>query len=145
MQFFLDIMINPEYWKMQKIIFVKKNSVKNLIGIKGGYASVLNSKNKIVYEDIKKKNIHIYDFGDSTNTVLVTGGRPFTFSLNKVKSSPNECSSKEFNQLLNIAETQTQAGNYIEALDSYTKAYDICPMRDLEEQMAWLLSEIGGK
>jgi len=31
----------------------------------------------------------------------------------------------------------------MEALDAFRKAYCICPMRELEEQMAWLLGEVG--
>jgi hypothetical protein len=59
---------------------------------------------------------------------------------NQIKES---CSSKRFNSLLDRAEIQTQAGRYREALEVYKRAYSICPMRDLEEQMAWLLGEIG--
>jgi len=53
------------------------------------------------------------------------------------------CSSKTFISLLEMAETQTQAGHYNKALEAYRKAYRICPMKDLEEQMAWLLGEVG--
>ena len=37
----------------------------------------------------------------------------------------------------------TGKGYYKEALEAYRKAYRICPMRDLEEQMAWLMGEVG--
>ena len=57
----------------------------------------------------------------------------------KIKKS---CSSKTFISLLEMAETQTQLGHYSKALEAYRKAYGICPMRDLEEQMAWLLGEV---
>ena len=52
------------------------------------------------------------------------------------------CSSKVFVSLVESAEVQTQAGHYKKALERYQKAYSICPMRDLEEQMAWLMGEI---
>jgi len=55
------------------------------------------------------------------------------------------CSSKAFTSLLDTAETQTQNGQYSKALESYRKAYSICPMRDLEEQMAWLMGEVGNE
>ncbi len=48
-----------------------------------------------------------------------------------------------FTSLVDTAEIQTEAGNYKEALEAYRKAYRICPMRDLEEQMAWLMGEVG--
>ena len=51
------------------------------------------------------------------------------------------CSSNVFNSLLNTAEDQTEKGQYNEALDSFRKAYRICPMKDLEEMIAWLLGE----
>jgi len=53
------------------------------------------------------------------------------------------CRSKVFTSLLDTAETQTQRRQYSKALELYRKAYEICPMRDLEEQMAWLLGEVG--
>ncbi len=52
------------------------------------------------------------------------------------------CSSAVFNSLLHTAEEQTEKGQYNEALDSFRKAYRICPMKDLEEMMAWLLGEV---
>jgi len=52
------------------------------------------------------------------------------------------CSSKVFISLLDTAEEQTQAGHYKKALETYQKAYSICPIRDLEEQMAWLMGKI---
>lgn len=39
MQFFMDLTIDAEYWKNQKIVYVKEKSVRNLIGIVGEYAS----------------------------------------------------------------------------------------------------------
>ena len=57
--------------------------------------------------------------------------------------NPDACHSKLLIQLLDTAEAQTQAGHYKKALELYRKAYRICPMRNLEEQMAWLLAEVG--
>jgi len=54
----------------------------------------------------------------------------------------NSCKSEAFTSLVDTAEIQTQADHYKEALKVYRKAYRICPMRDLEEQMAWLMDEI---
>ncbi|WP_296824182.1 hypothetical protein [Sulfurovum sp.] len=53
------------------------------------------------------------------------------------------CSSKAFTTLLDAAEMQTQAGHYKEALETYRKVYAICSTKDIEEQMAWLMGEIG--
>ena len=39
MQVFLDIQIDPEYWKAQKIIYIREESVSEALGIKGKYAS----------------------------------------------------------------------------------------------------------
>ena len=60
-----------------------------------------------------------------------------------VQKQEDSCKSEVFTFLLDAAEIQTQAGHYKEALDAYRKAYSICPMRDLEEQMAWLMGEVG--
>jgi len=39
MQVFLDISLNVEFWKDQKIIYVREESISNIIGINGKYAS----------------------------------------------------------------------------------------------------------
>jgi len=39
MQVLLDMMIDPEFWKAQKIIYVKAQSVRDIIGVTGQYAS----------------------------------------------------------------------------------------------------------
>ncbi|MEL4455103.1 cytochrome c biogenesis protein CcsA [Lutimonas vermicola] len=39
MQVFFDIALNAEFWKTQKIIYVREKSVADIIGIKGKYAS----------------------------------------------------------------------------------------------------------
>lgn len=59
-----------------------------------------------------------------------------------VQKHQDVCSSRVFIEFLDTAEIQTQAGHYKEALEAYRKAYDICPMRDFEEQMAWLMGEV---
>ena len=57
--------------------------------------------------------------------------------------NPDTCHSKLLTHLLDTAEVLTQTGHYKKALELYRKAYRICPMKNLEEQMAWLLAEIG--
>jgi len=59
-----------------------------------------------------------------------------------VQKPADICLSKKFLSLLDTAEIQTQAGFYRESLKAYRKAYRICPLKDLEEQMAWLMGEI---
>jgi hypothetical protein len=61
------------------------------------------------------------------------------------KQIKGACNSKTFTALLDTGEAQTQNGDHKEALKSYRKAYKICPMKDLEEQMAWLLGEVGSE
>ncbi len=60
-----------------------------------------------------------------------------------VQKQTNSCKSEAFTSLVDTAEIQTQAGHYREAVETYRKAYRICPIRDLEEQMAWLMGEVG--
>jgi cytochrome c-type biogenesis protein CcsB len=42
MQVFLDILIDPVFWKQQKIILVNEKSIQDILGIKGKYASFLD-------------------------------------------------------------------------------------------------------
>ncbi|RLA74477.1 MAG: hypothetical protein DRG30_05295 [Epsilonproteobacteria bacterium] len=60
-----------------------------------------------------------------------------------VKSQTDSCSSEAFVSLVDTAEIQTEVGHYKEALNLYRKSYRICPMKDLEEQMVWLMGEVG--
>jgi len=60
--------------------------------------------------------------------------------VNKIQDN---CKSEAFTSLVDTAEIQSEAGKHKEALEAYRKAYRICPMRDLEEQMAWLMGEVG--
>lgn len=41
-QVLLDMMINPDFWEEQKIIYVRETSVQNIIGINDKYASLLD-------------------------------------------------------------------------------------------------------
>jgi hypothetical protein len=60
-----------------------------------------------------------------------------------VQNQQNACTGQVFISLLDTAEIQVQAGQYKEALEKFRKAYRICPMKDLEEMMAWLMGEVG--
>ncbi|MCF6365418.1 MAG: cytochrome c biogenesis protein CcsA [Bacteroidales bacterium] len=42
MQFYMDLMLDSEFWKTQKIIFIKEPSIRNLVGITGKYASYVD-------------------------------------------------------------------------------------------------------
>ena len=63
----------------------------------------------------------------------------------RVLKQVNSCKSEAFTSLVDKAEIQTHAGHYKEALEAYRKVYRVCPMRDLEEQMDWLMGEVGDK
>jgi len=58
--------------------------------------------------------------------------------INQPQMGPN-CSSNKFKILLDRASTKTQTADFVEAMELYREAYRICPMKDIEEQMAWLL------
>ena len=48
-QVFLDMLIDPAYWKQQKIIYIREKSVQDVIGVTEGYASFndfFNQQNK---------------------------------------------------------------------------------------------------
>jgi len=60
-----------------------------------------------------------------------------------IQKQANSCKSKAFTSLVDRAEIKTQADHYKVALDLYWKAYRICPMKDMEEKMDWLIWEVG--
>ena len=59
-----------------------------------------------------------------------------------VQNQQSVCTGQVFVLLIETAAIQIQAGLYKEALENFRKAYGICPMRDLEEVMAWLMGEV---
>ena len=55
---FVDMMIDPEFWKQQKIIYIKEQSVRDIIGITGTHASFLDffdSDNQYKLQDFAEK------------------------------------------------------------------------------------------
>lgn len=63
--------------------------------------------------------------------------------IREIVQQQSSCIGKDFTDLVGSADLMTQAGRYSKALEAYRKAYHICPMKDLEEQMAWLMGEVG--
>ncbi len=72
----------------------------------------------------------------------VGAGITFEQIREMVQNQTNSCKSEVFTSIIDTAELQTEVGHYKEALKAYRKAYGICPMKDLEEQMAWLMGEV---
>ena len=60
MQVFLDIPLNPDFWKTQDIIYVREQAVSDIIGIKGKHAS---------FNDFFDKN-EAYKLGDFYETAF---------------------------------------------------------------------------
>jgi cytochrome c-type biogenesis protein CcsB len=49
MQVFIDMMMDPEFWKQQRIIYIREKSVRDVLGIQGKYAAFnefFNSKSE---------------------------------------------------------------------------------------------------
>jgi cytochrome c-type biogenesis protein CcsB len=42
MQVFMDMLLNPEFWKQQKIVYIKEQSVRDILGIKTKEASFID-------------------------------------------------------------------------------------------------------
>ncbi len=38
-QVFLDMLLDPEYWRQQKVIYIREKSVRDVLGVEGAYAS----------------------------------------------------------------------------------------------------------
>jgi cytochrome c-type biogenesis protein CcsB len=46
MEMMMDMLVNPDFWKEQKIIYVKDKSIQSLIGITGNYAAITDFLDK---------------------------------------------------------------------------------------------------
>ena len=77
---------------------------------------------------------------------IKSDGKPIYGTMKEIREIVEKqkisCKSKAFVSLVDRAESQTQAGHHKESLETYKKAYHICPMKDLEEQMAWLMGKV---
>ncbi len=50
MQVFMDMLMDPEYWKNQKIIYVREKPVQDLLGVEGKYASFYDFLDQNTYK-----------------------------------------------------------------------------------------------
>lgn len=59
MQVFVDMMLNGEFWKTQKIVYVREKAVQDLLGITGSYASFndfFDEKNNYKLGEVAEKS-----------------------------------------------------------------------------------------
>lgn len=57
-QVFLDMMVEPQYWETQQIIYIKNKALRNIIGIPGKYASYndfFNKQHQYKLSDLSEK------------------------------------------------------------------------------------------
>jgi cytochrome c-type biogenesis protein CcsB len=60
MQLFLDILVDPEFWRVQKIILIREKSLRNILGVSGKYASFndFHENNKYKLEALAQRAFH---------------------------------------------------------------------------------------
>lgn len=111
-------------------------------GIKGKYPRAVSEGKSILYD--KNSQVHLFDTQTSKSTVIATGERALWLGSNSVDGDQanQNCGNKEIDILVEKADALVQKGDYENAMEIYRKAYRICPIKDLEEMMAWLLSEL---
>ncbi len=122
--------------------FNLKTGSSHSVGIKGMYPRAISKGRAILYD--KNSKIHLFDTQTSTSTVIANGGRALWLGSNSAdRNQTNQaCDNKEIDFLVEKADALVQKGEYENAMEIYRTAYRICPIKDLEEVMAWLLSEI---
>lgn len=119
-----------------------ETGLKKLMGIKGMYPRAISEGRAILYD--KNNQIHLFDTETSRSTVIASGGRALWLGSNSADKHQEKqaCDDKEIDFLIEKADALVQKGEYEGVMEMYRKIYSICPIRDLEEVMAWLLSEL---
>lgn len=114
--------------------------------IEANDALVSSNKEMILY--VNHDVIHRMHLKTGEDKVIAEGKMPQLFQIN-APSTTNSSTKQEdcpsANLLFDKATVQVEAGNYQQALDFYRQGYALCPMKDVEEMMAWLMGEVGDK
>lgn len=114
--------------------------------IEGNDALVSSNKEMILY--VNHDVIHRMHLQTGEDKVIAEGKMPQLFQVN-APSTTNSSTKQEdcpsANLLFDKATVQVEAGDYKQALDFYRQGYALCPMKDVEEMMAWLMGEVGDK
>jgi len=133
-------------WQLDSIN-IKTGEIK-ATGIKGNHPSVLQSPNKIVYE--YGGDIHIHNFDNSSDVVLITGERPVVFPVNAKAFGGDDNTIKKPNdngfQESNIISVQNKAkgllqkgrelwkqGQLQKAITEVTKAQEIINNKEINK------------
>ena len=105
------------------------------LGEVNGIVDIDSSENKVIYVASKdrKDYLAITDEVGSLNQIISP-----SYTIKQ-----EDCESAD--KLFDSAAILATSGNYKRALDLYRKGYSLCPIKDVEEMMAWLMGEVGNE
>jgi protease II len=124
----------------------KTNHIGTQEKIEGKEAIASSNKESIIY--VNHEAIHRLNTQTGEDKIIAHGKMPQLFKVNKPStesSSSNKEDCNAANLLFDKATVQIEAGNYKKALELYRQGYALCPMKDVEEMMVWLMGEVVDK
>ena len=104
MQVFIDMPLNVEFWKKQKLIYIREKSVADILGIEGKYASFND-----FFDD--KSNYKLRDFAETSFRKKQAEQNAFDKEIIKVDERANICMMTFNGSMLKIFPAQQGAPN----------------------------------
>jgi len=104
MQVFIDMLMDPTYWKQQKIIYIREKSVQDALGINGGYASFND-----FFDD--QFQYRLAQYADAAFRKAPAKQNTFDKDIIKVDERVNLCLSLYQGTLLKIFPAQNSVNN----------------------------------
>lgn len=104
MQVFMDMPLNVEFWKKQKLIYIREKSVADILGIEGKYAS---------FNDFfdEKSNYKLSEFAEKSFRKKQADQNAFDKEIIKVDERANICMMTFNGSMLKIFPAQGTANN----------------------------------
>jgi cytochrome c-type biogenesis protein CcsB len=129
MQVFLDMPLNEEFWKKQKLVYVREKSVQDVLGIDGKYASFND-----FFDD--KGGYKLKDIAETSFRKKVADQNTFDKEIIKVDERANVCMMAFNGNMLKLFPSQSTVNNsWISWDDSLARAPLTGGLRILNDDM----------
>jgi len=117
MQLYLDIPLNPMYWAQQELIYIRNNTgVRELLGIKGAYASVNDFMEDSITWNIKPEILEKFKESNAKKPIDQNG---FDKELLKVNERLNILLMTFYGQMYVIVPVEgSETNNWVSVVDS---------------------------
>lgn len=129
MQVFLDMIVDPEFWKQQKMIYIREKSVRDILGIEGQYAAFTD-----FLDD--QTNYKLSAYAETAFRKSPSEQNTFDKEIIKVDERLNICLSLMDGHVLRIFPLQDSPTNtWISFIDTLAKAPLTGRLKDMNKNL----------